>query len=826
MNKLTSSAQNALNSAVIIARDLGHTYIGSEHILLGLLAENGSVASRLLAARNITEDTVRLSLIRRAGKGEPSLADPTEMTPRAKHIIEASEYEALKFGHSYVGTEHILLAITNDPDCVAVKLLMALKTDTEDIADDVLDFFSETDEGRKNSIANSNRSEVLPSKRLTEKGGAKIYGASEQVSAILKYGRDLTSYAKNGRLDPVIGREAEIDRVMRILSRRMKNNPCLIGEPGVGKTAVIEGLAQRIAEGTVPDSLKNKSLILLDLPGMLAGAKYRGEFEDRLKNVIEAAGENPEIILFIDELHTIVGAGAAEGAIDAANILKPPLARGELRIIGATTVSEYRKHIEKDAALERRFQPVTVNEPTESEAVEILRGLRDKFRSFHGVSITDEAINAAVNLSVRYMPDRFLPDKAIDLIDEAAAATKMGRYTVSPLLRKLEARKNKAATEKEKAIRARNFKKAADLRDIEKSLRKEYEAEVLRQKDRSEIPLSLKKEDIETVVAAQTGIPVSLSEGVESENLLSLEDRLSRKIVGQEEAVRAVASCIRRGMIGLRDAKKPIGSFIFLGPTGVGKTELCKVLAKELFGSENALLRFDMSEYMEKHSVSKLIGAPPGYTGFEEAGLLTEKIRRRPYSILLFDEIEKAHPDIFNLLLQILDDGSLTDAHGHRADFKNSVIIMTGNIGSEASETASPPGFESGTISDGRYNDKKRIMSRLRKYFRPELVNRIDEVVAFKKLDKDGIRKITDILLNEVKARSREIGIALDFDESVINFIEKEGYDPLYGARPLRRAITKTVEDPLATAILKGDIKKGTNIRVSLSGEHTVFVQI
>ena len=826
MNKLTSSAQSALNKAMLIACELGHTYIGSEHILLGLAAEKESVASRLLSARNITEDSLRAALIRIKGRSERTTLGPENMTPCAKRVIEASADKATRIGHSYIGTEHILLALLGEADSMGVKLLSLQKAEPEDISEDVSDFIIETGCEKGGDLSGSSRDQNLACGRRSDKGKTRTYGASESPSALAKYGRDLTLAAKSDKLDPVIGRDAEIGRVIRILSRRTKNNPCLIGEPGVGKTAVVEGLAKRIACGDVPDTLRERSVILLDLPGMLAGAKYRGEFEDRLKNVIGEVEKNPNVILFIDELHTIVGAGAAEGAIDAANILKPPLARGEIRVIGATTVSEYRKHIEKDSALERRFQPVTVNEPSDIETADILRGLRDKFESFHNVTITDEAIEAAVKLSKRYVPDRFFPDKAIDLIDEASVAAKIESDTLSSDLRELEERKNKAADEKEKAIRAQDFERAIALRDIEKEAKAMWEAEKKRLSGLPKTRPTITKESVAATVSSQTGIPITVSDESENHRLLLLEETLNRKIVGQEEAVSIVSSCIKRGMTGLRDPGRPVGSFIFLGPTGVGKTGLCRALAKELFGSESSLLRLDMSEYMEKHSVSKLIGAPPGYIGFDEAGLLTEKIRRRPYSILLFDEIEKAHPDVFNILLQILDEGTLTDSQGRTVDFRNTVVIMTGNIGSEAQSKISSAGFVSPDGADPQAIIKNRTLSELSKFFRPELLNRIDETVVFKSLGAAELRKIASILLNEVKKRAAELEMTLDFDDSVTEFIAKEGSDPLFGARPLRRAIIKSIENPMSAAILEGKLKKGGLIRVSVSEGAAVFTQI
>ncbi|MDD6800065.1 MAG: ATP-dependent Clp protease ATP-binding subunit, partial [Firmicutes bacterium] len=652
MNKFTSSAQNALTNALYTAREMGHTYIGSEHLLLGLLSESGCVAAKILAARGITYDSTRELVAKTAGVGEPTNVGPNDMTPRTKRIIEVSAYEAMRLNQSYIGTEHILLALINENDCVGVKLITSQNVSVKDVYADISAFFN----GMTEDISAGRTQFAEPSVQTQKTGAAKAGTALSSAPTLKQYGRDLTALAKEGKLDPIIGRDNETERIIQILSRRTKNNPCLIGEPGVGKTAVIEGLAQRIADGNVPETLTGKSVVTLDLSGMIAGAKYRGEFEERLKSVMNEVQKNPNIILFIDEFHTLIGAGAAEGAVDAANILKPALSRGEIQIIGATTISEYRKHIEKDAALERRFQSVMVGEPTPEETKQILLGLRDKYEAHHKVRITDEAIDAAIKLSRRFINDRYLPDKAIDLIDEAASKVRIKSCTTPPDLKALEEKVKKAASEKEEAIRSQDFERAAQLRDEEKNAKDSFEKAKNDWASRhTEEKLSIGASDIADIVTSWTGIPVKKLAEEESERLLHLDEILKKRIIGQDEAVSAVARCIRRGRIGLKDPKRPMGSFIFLGPTGVGKTELCRALADTLFGDENAMIRLDMSEYMEKHSVSKLIGSPPGYVGYDEGGQLTEKIRRRPYSVVLFDEIEKAHPDVFNILLQVLE---------------------------------------------------------------------------------------------------------------------------------------------------------------------------
>ena len=800
-NRFTESAQNALNSALEAAREFGHSYIGSEHLLIGLLREEDSIAAKVLGERSVTERKVSEIVESISGKGGQSNVGAQDMTPRTKRIIETSSYMALRSGQNYIGTEHILLALLSESDCVAVRILSSLGCNIREIYEELTGFVSgEAEDGREESAP---------------------FGKSEKKSktpTVEKYGRDLTAAAKEGKLDPIIGRDEETQRVIQILSRRTKNNPCLIGEPGVGKTAVVEGLAQRIADGEVPETLTGKRIITLDISGMLAGAKYRGEFEERLKSVMEEVDANPDIILFVDEIHNIIGAGAAEGAIDAANILKPELARGKLQIIGATTINEYRKYIEKDAALERRFQSVTVGEPSKEEAILILQGLKDKYEAHHKVKITDEAINAAVNLSVRYIGDRFLPDKAIDLIDEAASKKRIEAYTSPAPLKELEEKLKALSAEKEEAVKNQDFEKAASLRDDEHKLNSEVEAERAKWKEQhADEKLSIGEDEIADIVTSWTGIPVKKLADEEGERLANLDKLLHERVVGQDEAVDAVARAIRRGRIGLKDPKRPIGSFIFLGPTGVGKTELTKALAEILFGDESAMVRIDMSEYMEKHSVSKLIGSPPGYVGYDEGGQLTEKIRRKPYSVVLFDEIEKAHPDVFNIMLQILDDGMLTDAKGIKVDFKNTVIIMTSNVGAQSiTSTGKPLGFAADTHEKSNTDIKEKAMAALKDLFRPEFLNRIDEIIVFNKLTEDEIATIAGKMLGDVADRIEKIGVKIHFTDELLKHLAKAGFDPVYGARPLRREIQRTVEDSFSEKMLAGDIKAGDSVTADI----------
>ena len=798
-NRFTAKAQNTLNNALRFARELGHTYIGSEHLLLALAAEQDSVASKTMGKRGVTPDKLRAEIVALVGEGTHSDASPADMTPRTKRIIEHSALESSRTGQHYIGTEHLLLALLAEEDSVACRVLNTLHVTPDELRRDLAAFFG----------AMGDKSDAPREGRARD---AKQKNTLGDAPTLAQYARDLTTMAREGKIDPIIGRDKETERVIQILSRRGKNNPCLIGEPGVGKTAVVEGLAQRIADGAVPETLKDKQIVTLDIASMIAGAKYRGEFEERMKSVMEEVAKSPRIILFIDEIHTIVGAGAAEGAVDAANIIKPALARGEMQLIGATTISEYRKHIEKDAALERRFQPVTVGEPTTEESVLILQGLRDKYEAHHKLKITDEAIKAAVDLSARYIADRFLPDKAIDLLDEAASRKRLSAHVSPPDLKETEERLATLTREKEEAISAQEFERAAALRDEEKTLREQYDTEKSKwENDVKTSDLSIGETDIADVVTQWTGIPVSRLLEEEGERLLHLEELLRARVIGQDEAVSAVARAIRRGRMGLKDPKRPIGSFIFLGPTGVGKTELCRALAELLFGDSNAMIRMDMSEYMEKHSVSKLIGSPPGYVGFEEGGQLTEKIRRKPYSVVLFDEIEKAHPDVFNILLQVLEDGVLTDSQGRRVDFKNTILILTSNVGASAltSPARGALGFTQSATDTSEAAAKQKVMDALKSTFRPEFLNRIDDIMIFNRLTEENIRAIAALLLGDVKKRIGALGISVTFEDSVAALVAKEGFDPVYGARPLRRAIVRLVEDTFSGAMLEGKFAAG-----------------
>lgn len=780
----TEKANNALNAAMESAEDLGHTYIGSEHILLGLLLDTTSEAGKILSSEKITYENVYKMIRENVGAGIPTELEPQDFTPRAKHIVESALMLSSSMGKSLAGTEHILISVCREGTGFACEILNRLGTPVQNIMKNV-------------------------AKEQGAKG--KSNQKSENESNLQKYSRDLTALARENKIDPVIGREEEIRRVIQILTRRTKNNPCLIGEPGVGKTAIAEGLALRIANGDVPELLANKRILSLDLTGMVAGTKYRGDFEERIKNIIEEAKNSEDTVLFIDEVHTLVGAGSAEGAVDAANILKPSLARGELQVIGATTIDEYRKNIEKDPALERRFQPVTVGEPSPEDAVEILKGIRDKYEAHHKVKITDEAIAAAVSLSSRYIGDRFLPDKAIDLIDEAASKVRLQQFTAPPEIKETERQLAKTSAEKQSAVERQDFEEAARLRDEEKELKRKYDEEKAHWKSaEAGKNLAVTEKEIAEIVSGWTGIPVTQMTEKESERLLKMEDELHKRIIGQEKAVSAVAKAIRRGRAGLKDPKRPIGSFLFCGPTGVGKTELSKALATALFGDENAMIRLDMSEFMEKHTVSKLIGSPPGYVGFDEGGQLTEKIRRKPYSVVLFDEIEKAHPDVFNMLLQILDDGVLTDSKGRKVDFKNCVIIMTSNVGARLiNEERHSFGFADGD-TEGNTDEKIReaVNGELKNTFRPEFLNRVDDIIIFKRLTEEQIALIAENLLSDLKKRLNGIGFRIEFDSSVIKSVAKEGFDKVYGARPLKRAVRSNIEDVLSEKILDGTLKK------------------
>ena len=794
-NGFTSKANEALNQAISSAEQLGHTYVGSEHLLLGLLKIGSGVAASVLNRNGVTAEKVEELIRATIGCGTPTRLSPDYFTPRAKRVIETAMAGCSNMGKKYVGTEHLLIGILSEGDNYALRFINEIGADTSAITSEAL------------SASGINPEDSMGK---NDKSASKSDG---NVPTLSKFGRDLTAEAKKGKIDPVIGREKEIERVIQILCRRTKNNPCLIGEPGVGKTAIVEGLAQKIAEGAVPDILQNKRVFTLDLTGMVAGTKYRGDFEERIKSVIEEVTKAGDIILFIDEVHTIIGAGSAAGSTDAANILKPSLARGEFQLIGATTISEYRKNIEKDSALERRFQPVNVAEPSEEDAILILKGLKDKYEAHHKVKITDEAITAAVKLSTRYISDRFLPDKAIDLIDEAASKVRLSVCAAPPELKELEEKIAAAEAEKDEAINSQEFERAASLRDSEKKLKAEYEkARDDWKKQNSHCNGEVGEQDIAEIVSSWTGVPVSQLTEEESARLLRLEDELHNRIVGQDEAVTAVAKAIRRGRVGLKDPKRPIGSFIFLGPTGVGKTELCKALAQAMFGSENMMIRLDMSEYMEKHTVSKLVGSPPGYVGFEEGGQLTEKVRRNPYSVILFDEIEKAHPDVFNMLLQILEDGILTDSQGRRVDFKNTVIIMTSNVGARLiTEKKVSFGFgESG--KDDNKDVKELVLNELKNTFRPEFLNRVDDIIVFSKLDKEQIAEICVKMLNNLAERLKNLNITAEFDDSVKYALAEKGFDPVYGARPLRREIQNKIEDPLSEKILDSSVKNGDTV--------------
>ena len=804
-NGFTEKANSALNMAISSAGNMGHTYVGSEHILLGLIKEGSGVAYAVLNDLNIDEEEFEALLKQEIGTGTKSILSSDDFTPRSKRILQSAVMQAAGLGHNYVGTEHLLLAIMGETDSYAVRFLNELGTNSKEVIEKVNNSIFEHEEDDLFSIPSP----------FGLKSTLSINKSSSNTKTLDKYGRDLTAIAANGTIDPVIGRKKEIERVIQILSRRNKNNPCLIGEPGVGKTAVVEGLALKIISGEVPEILKGKRIYSLDLTGMIAGTKYRGDFEDRIKNAIEEVKKAGNIILFIDEMHTIVGAGSAEGSADAANILKPSLARGDFQVIGATTIKEYRNNIEKDAALERRFQPVTVGEPTEEETVIILKGLRDKYEAHHKVKITDEAIEEAVSLSARYIPDRFLPDKAIDLIDESASRVRLKAYTAPDSLKELEKRVKELEQEKSSAINEQDFERAANVRDQEKKMKKLLKAKRKSwQEETEKIAGKVTKQDIAHVVSSWTGIPVLQLTQEESQRLLNMESFIEKRIVGQSEAVSAVSKAIRRGRVGLKDPKRPIGSFIFLGPTGVGKTELCKALAQSMFGDENAIIRLDMSEYMEKHNVSKLIGSPPGYVGYEEGGQLTEKVRRKPYCVILFDEIEKAHPDVFNILLQILEDGSLTESQGRKVNFKNCVIIMTSNVGARLiTEKKKSLGFKAGNSKElDKEALKETVMEELKKAFKPEFLNRVDDIIVFNKLSKKDIKEITKRMLNEVKSRAQKISINIDFSEKAVNEIAKSGFDSVYGARPLRRAIQSKIEDKISEEYLEGKIKQGSKV--------------
>ncbi len=800
-NNFSQKAGMALNFALQAARELGHSYIGTEHLLMGLTQTEDSVAQKALTDAGITVEGLVSRIAESIGTGTPSNVSGQDMTPRMKKILEQSYAEARQLGHNIIGTEHLLLALLKETDCKAVELLESEGADAREIASSVLELLG-----------------IAPSG--AQKKGEKARRSDGKTPGLDQFGVDLTEQARERKIDPVIGRSEEIARVIQVLSRRTKNNPCLIGEPGVGKTAIAEGLAQHIVDGAVPEMLKDKRVVTVDIASMLAGSKYRGDFEERLKNVIDEVKKAGNVILFIDELHVLVGAGSAEGAMDAANILKPSLARGEIQVIGATTLNEYHKNIEKDAALERRFQPIIVAEPSVEDAIGILKGLRDKYEAHHKVRITDEAIEAAVKLSKRYIQDRFLPDKAIDLMDEAASKLRISNLTSPAELKEREEEIARLGAEKEDAVRNQNFEEAARIRDEEKA--KKAELEEVRRKWNEEAAgreLTVGAEEIQEVISQSTGIPVRKLISEEGQRLLNMESILHQRVVGQDEAVVAVSRAIRRGRVGLKDPKRPIGSFLFLGPTGVGKTELSKALAEVMFGDENAMIRIDMSEYMEKHTVSRLIGSPPGYVGYDEGGQLTEKVRRKPYAVVLFDEIEKAHPDVFNVMLQVLDDGQLTDGQGRTVDFKNTVIIMTSNVGARnISEKKKTMGF---APSDGEFDRaqesiREQVMGELKQAFRPEFLNRIDDIIVFSQLKKEDIKQIALRMTESVRKRLSEMDITLNFSDEALDLLADKGFDTAYGARPLRRAIQSMVEDVLAERMLSESFGKGDTVLVTV----------
>lgn len=810
MQRFTDDAQRVLSFAQEAALELGHDYVGTEHVLIGLIKVKNGVAAKALNELGLSAETIIEDVEEHIGRGNKK-ASSVYMTPRVKHVLELAVEVANHMNHNYVGTEHILLGLLSDGGGVAVGLLRNHNIRASDIVEVIQDILGSS--GRTSHTSEDNQD-------------------SSSLGDLADFGTDLNESAKQGKIDPVIGRDKEISRVIQILSRRTKNNPVLIGEPGVGKTAIAEGLAQRIVNGNVPEILRNKRIISLSISSMLAGAKYRGEFEERLKKAIDEVQKHDDMIIFIDEIHTLVGAGATEGAMDAANILKPALARGEFQVIGATTLDEYKKHIEKDAALERRFQPVLVGEPSEEDALEILKGLRDRYEAFHKAKITDEALEAAVSLSSRYITDRFLPDKAIDVVDEAASKVRMKVFSAAPDLKALETQLADVKKEKEAAVTAQEFEKAAEMRDEEKRIEKEINDKKNAAKENSDAKLVVTDEDIASVVAQWTGIPVSKIAQEESESLLHLEEELHKRVIGQDEAVVAVSKAVRRARAGLKDPKRPIGSFLFLGPTGVGKTELARALAVALFGDETAMIRLDMSEYMEKHTVSRLVGAPPGYVGYEEGGQLTDAVRRKPYSVILLDEVEKAHADFFNILLQVLDDGRLTDSQGRTVDFRNTVIIMTSNLGANALRKSSPElGFLAAKKSDSASDvsneinfkkAKKSVMDAVKRHFRPEFLNRIDEMIVFHALTSNDLKQIVTILMDTVVKRLGDMGLSLEISPAAMDMLVKEGSDFSMGARPLKRAIQRLIEDPISDLILQGNAPEGATIKADVEDEHII----
>ncbi len=801
--RFTNSAKEAIDKARASAADMGHSHVGTEHLVLGLLKIKEGVACKALENQGINVEDVEYRIIELVGTGT-QLSAPQDFTPRTKRILENSSHEAVRMGTGYIGTEHLLLALIKEKDSIAVRILSTLNINVQKLYDDILSMLGE---GDKNQGATP----------ISKKMSGNVKSSTPTLDS---FSRDFTQFALEGKFDPIIGRDIEINRVIQILSRRTKNNPCLVGDPGVGKTAIAEGLAQKIVSGNVPELLKNKRVIGLDLSAMVAGSKYRGEFEERIKKVLNEVRNSNNVILFIDELHTIIGAGAAEGAIDASNILKPSLARGEIQVIGATTLEEYRKYIEKDAALERRFQPVTIDEPSEEEAVAMLKGLRDKYEAHHNVKITDDAIAAAVKLSARYINDRFLPDKAIDLVDEAASKVRLKTYTAPPKVKELEEKLQELEKEKEAAIKTEAFEKASKIKQKQDKIKSDLDKAMTSWAAKNtKATQVVDEEQIAIILSEWTKIPVTRLKQEESENLVNLEKILHKRVIGQDEAVTSVSRAIRRGRVGLKNPKRPIGSFLFLGPTGVGKTELSRALSEILFGNDDAMIRVDMSEYMEKHSVSKLIGSPPGYVGYDDGGQLSEKIRRKPYSVILFDEIEKAHPDVFNILLQVLDDGHITDAQGRKIDFKNSVIIMTSNAGARNIINPKRMGFISKDDEKANYEEMKHsVMEEVKKIFKPEFLNRIDDIVVFHVLTKDNIKSIAANMIKEVTDRIKEnLSIDVQISDDAISYIADEGYDQDYGARPLRRAIQNKIEDYFAEQVLDGKFKEGDSVQIGMN---------
>ncbi|MCL2372859.1 MAG: ATP-dependent Clp protease ATP-binding subunit [Defluviitaleaceae bacterium] len=812
----TEKARQAIQNSQNVAMQMGHSHVGTEHLLLGLAQVSDGVAAKALEVQGVKLEDIKAQVDNIVAQGAPNALMgniPMDFTPRTKRIFEVSKQESLRMKTNYIGTEHLLIAMIKETDSLATNILNSLGVNVQKLFDDLMGMLGESGNHQHPPLGHP----------MNQKAAR---GNKSETPTLDKFSRDFTQMAKDSSFDPIVGRNKETDRVIQILSRRTKNNPCLVGDPGVGKTAIAEGLAQRIVSGDVPAPIKGKRVVALDLSGMVAGTKYRGEFEERIKKVVQELSANSNVILFIDELHTLIGAGGAEGALDAANILKPSLARGELQVIGATTMDEYRKHIEKDAALERRFQPVMVDEPSEEEAIEILKGIRDKYEAHHNVEITDDAVLAAVQLSIRYLPDRFLPDKAIDLLDETASRVRLRSFTMPPNIKTLEEQIAELDKEKEAAIKIEEFEKAALLNRRQKELSAKLVDEEAAWKDaHSKSHHVVTGDEIAAVLSGTTGVPVQRLQKEESQRLMEMEATIHKRVVGQDAAVTTISKAIRRGRVGLKNPNRPIGSFLFLGPTGVGKTHLCRAVAEVLFGDENAIIRIDMSEYMEKHNVSRLVGSPPGYIGHDEGGQLSEKVRRRPYSVILFDEVEKAHPDVFNMLLQVLDDGHITDSQGRKINFKNTVIIMTSNAGARSIISPKKLGFVGDSNKERNYEDmKKLVMDEVKNIFRPEFLNRIDDIIVFHPLDNDDIKKITAIMLEETAARIRQnMDIHLTYTDAIVEQIAQEGYDQMYGARPLRRAIQSKIEDELAEAILQGRYRDGDKINCDYTKDGVVF---